>query len=386
VVWDQDVRVIVMLTAESEGGQLKCHPYWTGKEFGAIRLRSLSEKKVSLDMDKHRSNSNATAYSSSPSSSTPQATTLGGDIGRRRANTTTTLEGSTPTPVQPTLTNNSQGETPYVIIRKFALSHAAHPFAPIREITHLHYPSWPDFGAPAQPSHLLGLVELANIMQRASMPMDGPYGNGQTASRSNSSVGLSSAPAWYDEPESDEHARPMLVHCSAGCGRTGTFCTVDSVIDMMKRQRVQEARRANAAAEAASQRVRAQRLIDDDGDVSMDGMATPEDEDAISPLTARQHVEHIEASASPSDSDERYLDTEWLDDDGVDIIARTVEDFRGQRLSMVQSLRQFVLCYETVLEWIWRLQERTNGGTRPTSTPGGGRRRSGSLQVSRTNS
>jgi tyrosine-protein phosphatase 2/3 len=49
VIWDQDVRVIVMLTAESEGGQLKCHPYWKDKEFGPIRLRVLSEKKVSLD-------------------------------------------------------------------------------------------------------------------------------------------------------------------------------------------------------------------------------------------------------------------------------------------------------------------------------------------------
>jgi protein-tyrosine phosphatase len=68
------------------------------------------------------------------------------------------------------------------------------------------------------------------------------------------------------------------------------------------------------------------------------------------------------------------IDTSWLDDDGIDLIAQTVEDFRGQRLSMVQSLRQFVLCYETVLEWIRRLQDGAGGGLDPK-----GRGRSGSL-------
>jgi protein-tyrosine phosphatase len=43
---------------------------------------------------------------------------------------------------------------------------------------------------------------------------------------------------------------------------------------------------------------------------------------------------------------------DWIFDQDLDLIEKTVEDFRGQRLSMVQSLRQYVLCYETVLEWI----------------------------------
>ncbi len=44
--------------------------------------------------------------------------------------------------------------------------------------------------------------------------------------------------------------------------------------------------------------------------------------------------------------------TGFMDDcSEEDIVAQTVEDFRHQRLSMVQTLRQFVLCYETVLEW-----------------------------------
>ena len=42
----------------------------------------------------------------------------------------------------------------------------------------------------------------------------------------------------------------------------------------------------------------------------------------------------------------------WLYDDEEDLIAQTVNDFRHQRLSMVQTLRQYVLCYETILEWL----------------------------------
>jgi len=51
-------------------------------------------------------------------------------------------------------------------------------------------------------------------------------------------------------------------------------------------------------------------------------------------------------------NDDESHDLEWLCRDDIDLIEKTVEDFRLQRLSMVQSLKQFVLCYESVLEWL----------------------------------
>lgn len=352
VIWDQDVRVIVMLTAESEGGTLKCHPYWRGRDFGNIRLKLLSEKKVSLDIDKHRSTSQATTTGDAPS---------GAEFGRRRANTTTSLEGSTPTP-QPM---PNQGEAPFVIIRKFALNHGQHPFAPLREVTHLHFPSWPDFGTPAQPSHLLALVELANVMQRSSLPIDTP----SIAASKKTDLPMS----WYDEPESEANSRPMLVHCSAGCGRTGTFCTVDTVMDMLKRQRL---------AKTVTKPVRKR---DSDGDIKMSGER--EVEEPISPHTAQeQGFSFGSPSKQGSGNSSRRgswndasLDTSWVGDDSIDLIAKTVEEFRTQRLSMVQSLRQYVLCYETVLEYLSRMAERTT----VSIVPGTGRARSGSLQMRR---
>lgn len=82
----------------------------------------------------------------------------------------------------------------------------------------------------------------------------------------------------------------------------------------------------------------------------------------------------------------RPADDAWIFDQDIDIVQKTVEDFRGQRLSMVQSLRQYVLCYETVLEW---MAQQSSGGIRGgvgsggsggsgVRVVGGGRERSGS--------
>jgi len=57
---------------------------------------------------------------------------------------------------------------------------------------------------------------------------------------------------------------------------------------------------------------------------------------------------YSEGKPEPKNEREEGL---WVTDENVDLIAKTVEDFRLQRLSMVQSLRQFVLCYESVMEW-----------------------------------
>jgi len=149
----------------------------------------------------------------------------------------------------------------------------------MREVTQLQYTQWPDFGAPAHPQDLLALIEqTSKYVRGTASPTVSPPGPAEPAAKGQ---------------------KPMLVHCSAGCGRTGTFCTVDSVVDMLKRQRAET------------------------GHEQMD-----------------------------IDSDDDIHAREWVGRGDVDLISKTVDDFRGQRLSMVQSLRQFVLCYETVLDWV----------------------------------
>jgi protein tyrosine phosphatase len=181
----------------------------------------------------------------------------------------------------------------------------------MREITQLQYSNWPDFGAPAHPTHLLGLVEQCDAVVRA------------TNNTSSSSL-----------PEGPD-ARPIVVHCSAGCGRTGTFCTVDSVIDMLKSQK-----RGGHSQQHSSPVQRNTR------------QPTPMDIDPSSQTVSFNFTTPAPPSAASLFQQPLSNDKTWLTDDSIDLIEKTVQDFRRQRLSMVQSLRQYVLCYESVLEWL----------------------------------
>ena len=270
-----------MLTAESEGGQRKCHPYWLPGEYGQFRLKSLSERRVSLEAPKRAS---TTAFS--PLSIQPPKAKRPTIDRRRSTNNSIPSQKDFPSPGIA-----SDNEVPDVIIRKLALLDSAHPSEPMREITQLQYSSWPDFGAPAHAVHVLGLVEHCGTVIRG---YDGGTGTGE------------------DEPAA-KGERPIVVHCSAGCGRTGTFCTVDSVIDRLKRHR---------------QRYKAEK-----------GGST--------------------VNASGEDDEQNHMDVNtkdsecgWFSQGEIDLVAHTVENFRLQRLSMVQTLRQFVLCYESTLEWL----------------------------------
>lgn len=283
-----------MLTAETEGGQRKSHPYWNSGEYGPFELKSLNEKRVSLE-------SSSSIQRSPPTKERQERRPSAGP--RRSTNPNSVAEKDKDASNPP-----SPSEKPHVIIRKLAVFHTAKPFEPMREITQLQYSSWPDFGAPAHPAHVLGLVEHCDSVVRS------------TAYK---------ARAWgATEPEPRDQ-RPVVVHCSAGCGRTGTFCTVDSVVDMVKRQRL--------AGEGSD----------------------------LSPLEGR-HQHGYKGDGMEVDGD---VADDWVKREDVDLVAKAVEDFRVQRLSMVQTLRQFVLCYETVLEWMVR--ELLEGSTEE----GGGTRR-----------
>lgn len=194
-------------------------------------------------------------------------------------------------------------ETPSIVVRRLTITHDNHPFERMREVTQLHWASWPDFGVPTHPSHLLAVVD-------------------QCRSAVESSRGSSPGP----QPE-----RPVLVHCSAGCGRTGTFCTVDTVIENLKRQKQHRSRARQTSPmriDLENSRSQLRRNGDD---------ATPD----------RFFGQPVALKASAED-----VARDGMFPEELDLVEKVVEELRLQRLSTVQSLRQFVLCYETVLEWI----------------------------------
>ncbi|KAG8131729.1 hypothetical protein E2320_009641 [Naja naja] len=71
-----------------------------------------------------------------------------------------------------------------------------------REILHFHYTTWPDFGVPESPASFLNF--LFKVRESGSL--------------------------------STQHG-PIVVHCSAGIGRSGTFCLVDTCLLLMDKRK-----------------------------------------------------------------------------------------------------------------------------------------------------
>uniref|UniRef100_A0AAV2LWR8 Tyrosine-protein phosphatase non-receptor type n=1 Tax=Knipowitschia caucasica TaxID=637954 RepID=A0AAV2LWR8_KNICA len=72
---------------------------------------------------------------------------------------------------------------------------------PVRYIWHYQYLTWPDHGVPNEPGGVLWFLEEVNRTQ-STLPTAGP----------------------------------IVVHCSAGIGRTGTIIVIDILIDIINRQ------------------------------------------------------------------------------------------------------------------------------------------------------
>ena len=67
-------------------------------------------------------------------------------------------------------------------------------------VTHMHYTAWPDHGVPRNAMSVISFIRRVRKEH----------------------------PAYLD--------KPLLVHCSAGVGRTGTFILLDCVMQQMKRE------------------------------------------------------------------------------------------------------------------------------------------------------
>lgn len=163
MVWEQNVHVIVMLTRQVENNQLKCGDYWSGKEYGPLRLQLISTEGGEEEVERIN----------------------GFDFGQN--------------------SKKPQQNEPSTIRRTFALSHLEHPEVPPRKVVQFQFLSWMDLNVPDTTTELLELVK---------------------------DVREASEEAEEAEPESIKS--PVLVHCSAGVGRTGSFVAIDAILDTIR--------------------------------------------------------------------------------------------------------------------------------------------------------
>ncbi|WVQ99484.1 hypothetical protein IAU59_006619 [Kwoniella sp. CBS 9459] len=173
LVWEQDVRVIVMITKQFEGGLIKCGNYWGESKYGSLRLHMV-----------HQSGGEDQA----------QQPTTGFDFGSAAV---TPRSSSFPTGDEKN------------IRRVFKLTNDEHPEEPPRTITQIQCIGWPDFDVPETPE------TLGNLIKEVDQAVD---------------------QSLHEENDDPAHQPPVLVHCSAGVGRTGSFIVVDAILDGLRRE------------------------------------------------------------------------------------------------------------------------------------------------------
>ncbi|XP_043463432.1 tyrosine-protein phosphatase non-receptor type 1 isoform X1 [Leptopilina heterotoma] len=141
MIWEQESKGIIMLNKVIEKNHVKCHQYWP---MGGTSDEEMTFADVNLKVE-FISKTNLMNY------------------------TTTKLK----------LTDLESSKS--------------------REILHLHYTTWPDFGVPQSPTAFLRF--LVDVRQHGVL---------------------------------DQNVGPPIVHCSAGIGRSGTFCLVDSCLVLIE--------------------------------------------------------------------------------------------------------------------------------------------------------
>lgn len=166
LVWEQNVPVIVMLTREVEGNHVKSDCYWKDGQYAHLQLK-LEEQVGATDVASLERNCGGFNFGSS-----------------------TVMDAASDA----------------IIKRVFTLHNLQQPGAPPRKIAHLQYLGWPDLNVPESPRGILDLVKHVNHALANALP-------GEEA-----------------EPG------PIMLHCSAGVGRTGGFILVDSILDGIRRE------------------------------------------------------------------------------------------------------------------------------------------------------
>lgn len=110
-------------------------------------------------------------------------------------------EGNTKEYGKLVIKNIAESSTTDYMLREFVVSRQDGENSDERRIYHYHFQAWPDHGVPSDPGCVLNFLYDVNAR-------------------------LESIPG----------AGPIVVHCSAGIGRTGTFIVIDMIINQIKKE------------------------------------------------------------------------------------------------------------------------------------------------------
>ncbi|KAF9431382.1 hypothetical protein BGZ76_000377 [Entomortierella beljakovae] len=148
-----------------------------------------------------------------------------------------------------------------------------------RSVLLVHYQGWPDHGVPSKSNDLRDIFyKIREWKLEQAVGQDGLMDFG-----------------------------PTVVHCSAGCGRTGTFCVIDTVLSILEYVKYPNL--------------------------------------APSPSGYNPYGENGQ-SVDPTPQGQQGDKYDWESD--RDIIYESLDSFRKERMLMVQTPVQYNFCYDTV--------------------------------------
>ena len=211
MILERDVHIIVMLACVVEDGQEKCARYWLPckdpvvvSEDGKKSPAELSIAEDTCDLESSRE---------------PDAPVLTCDFLVTKSVMVKTVEEYIMGPIIKRVLLVYRADdvcffvfsffaslfTPFLrlvmcLSCSFLLNKQTELLHPHR-VVQLQYPKWPDHGVPSDAKAIRGMIDEVE-RERASDP---------------------------------NPSRPIVVHCSAGLGRTGTFCAIHQIIMQMRR-------------------------------------------------------------------------------------------------------------------------------------------------------
>ncbi|CAK9780732.1 unnamed protein product [Cutaneotrichosporon oleaginosum] len=266
LVWEQNVRVIVMLTKQFEGGLLKCGNYWQEQQYGDLNLRLVSQTGGEDEVE--------------------QKPTTGFDFGAAAA------------------APSRRGGN---IHRTFELRHNACLDQPPRVVTQIQCVDWPDFDIPESPEILLNLMkEVDSVVAKTGLTGCG---------------------------EDRCEFPPVVVHCSAGVGRTGSYILVDAISDGLRRELRSETSAFEEAPDVHPTEGPEENEDEMDVDIATNSSASTPEPEKPRPIT-QSHKRH--RAATPLSSLKEP-------------ILEVLQSMRVQRMSLVQSLRQYLFVHRAII-------------------------------------
>lgn len=212
------MSVIVMACNEHESGKPKCELYWpqqleTSQQYGNIQVTLMRTRQICSDFLVRKFSVKLLQPVEIPASDQPYkaySTLASEDSIINKGNSNNNTSNNNNDDGQSDFVNNNIQADPE-LVKTNSHENTLNPEKDInlksmdrfsvvyeRTICQFHYTTWPDHGAPDSIQPILELVRLMREVQ----------------------------------PTED---RPILVHCSAGCGRTGTICCIDYVWGLLRR-------------------------------------------------------------------------------------------------------------------------------------------------------